>query len=62
MNPLEQFILDEQLDPVKAMNTLQNCGVISDNCVCPADVADSDCAAAVKFITGLKRLKITQPQ
>ena len=44
MNSLEQYIEYEKLDPVKAMNALQDHGIISDNCVDPKDVWDSGVA------------------
>lgn len=47
MNPLEQYIADNALDPKAAMNFLQDAGIISDLCVTPADVANADCANAV---------------
>ena len=61
MSTLAQFILDQRIDPVKAMNTLQNFAVISDNCVGPEDVAEADCPRAIQFITGLSRLKLPEP-
>lgn len=47
MNQLEKYVRKNLLDPVKAMNSLMDSGLISDNCVWPADVADVDCARAV---------------
>ena len=47
MNPLEQYIADNALDPKAAMNFLQDAGIISDLCVTPADVANADCANAI---------------
>ena len=44
MNSLEQYIEYEKLNPVKAMNALQNHGIISDNCIDPKDVWDSGVA------------------
>lgn len=41
MNCLEQYIEYTGIDPIKAMNALQENGVISDNCVDPKDVSDS---------------------
>jgi len=58
MTTLAQFILDQRIDPVKAMNTLQNFGIVSDNCIGPEDVAEADCPRAIKFINGLTRLKL----
>lgn len=39
MNPLEQYLLRNSLDPIQAMNSLQAAGLISDNAVWAADVA-----------------------
>ena len=44
MNSLEQYIEYEKLDPVKAMNALQDHGIISDNCIEPSDVIDAGVA------------------
>ena len=47
-NQLENFIENNRLDPVAAMNELQEAGIISDNCICAADVAN--CKEAVKWL------------
>ena len=44
MNSLEQYIDYNKIDPVKAMNALQDHGIISDNCIEPRDVIDSGVA------------------
>lgn len=41
MNTLEHYIEYKQLNPVKVMNSLQNNGIISDECIFPDDVRDS---------------------
>lgn len=41
MNSLCQYIELAEIDPVKAMNALQDNGVVSDNCIDPQDVGDS---------------------
>lgn len=50
MNLLEKYIRKNLLDPIKAMNALQESCIISDNCVWPADVADADCLAAIAWL------------
>lgn len=47
---LQQFITAHGWDPTKAMNLLQEHGVVSDNCVTVADVAVKDHAAAIQFL------------
>ena len=47
-NQLEIFLENNQMDATSAMNALQGAGVISDNCVTAADVAN--CKAAIKFL------------
>ena len=44
MNSLEQYLEYKKLDPVKAMNALQDHGIISDNCIEPKDVFDAGVA------------------
>lgn len=39
------------LEISKAMNLLQDFGVISDNCINATDIAQADIPAAVKFIS-----------
>jgi len=46
MNTLEHYIRVENLCWIKTMNTLQNYGVISDECVEPRDVRDAGKAVA----------------
>ena len=52
MNALETFISDPSnfWTRDEAMNALQNSGVISDNCVTPADVAEADCQKAIEHL------------
>jgi hypothetical protein len=51
VNLLEQFINDSgDWDAIPAMNLLQDQGVISDNCISLADVADADAPAAIAFL------------
>lgn len=44
MNSLEQYLEYKKIDPVKAMNALQDHGIISDNCIEPSDVIDAGVA------------------
>jgi len=44
MNSLEQYLDYHKIDPVKAMNALQDHGIISDNCIDTSDVRDSGIA------------------
>jgi hypothetical protein len=46
MNALEQHIQVKRLDPTETINRLQDSGVISDNCVTPADVGNARDAVA----------------
>lgn len=50
MNDLEKYLLSKRISPVEAMNRLQDFGIVSDNAVWPADVADVDCERAIKFL------------
>ena len=54
MNNLEKAIAGFRLDPVDAMNRLQDAGVVSDNSVHACDVAPSDCGRAVDFLMNEK--------
>lgn len=45
-NSLQDYLAATGLDEVKAMNELQNNGIISDNCITAADVGDSGKAVA----------------
>lgn len=49
-NQLENFVANNQLDPVATMNRLQGAGVVSDLCVAVGEVAPADCAAAVAWL------------
>lgn len=50
MNLLEKYLRKNLFDPTRAMNALMASGLISDNCVWPADVADVDCARAIDWL------------
>ena len=50
MNKLQIFIKKNGLDEIKTLNLLQNNGIISDNCVTAADVADMNFPAVEKFL------------
>jgi len=50
MNLIEQWIEFNEEDPVKVMNTLQENGIVSDNCVTAGDVFSGDAEAAVEFL------------
>ena len=44
MNSLEQYLEYKKINPVKAMNALQDHGIISDNCIEAKDVIDAGVA------------------
>lgn len=46
MNSLQQYIHYNGIDEVKAMNALQDHGIVSDNCVHASEVKDSGKAVA----------------
>lgn len=50
MNLLEKYLRKNLFDPTRVMNALMDAGLISDNAVWPADVADVDCARAVEWL------------
>ena len=50
MNSLEIYIREQQLDPRATMDRLQGSGVVSDNCVAPADVFGVDNFRAIVFL------------
>lgn len=53
MNVLEAYISDRlfsKLEMIEAMDLLQDQGIISDNCIWPADVDPDDAARAVKLL------------
>lgn len=50
MSLLHQFMLSTNLNECEAMNALQECGIISDNCVTAADVPDADFKRAREFL------------
>lgn len=52
MNILEQWIEFNEEDPIRIMNVLQSCGIVSDNAVTPGELSDSDAEAAVGFLEG----------
>jgi hypothetical protein len=51
MNALLTFIRAHRLKPSEVMDRLQDCGVVSDNCVTVADVAEGDQTKAVDWLT-----------
>jgi hypothetical protein len=53
MNSLEKFVSQSELDPIQAMNDLQDAGIISDNCVSAQDVSNADCLRAIEFLDPL---------
>ena len=50
MNELEKFLTINGLDAVDAMNRMQNLGLVSDNCIVPADVAVADIPKAIQAL------------
>jgi len=50
MNALTTFISSIGLDPIKAMNELQDAGIVSDNCVTTEDVGRPDVFRAMKWL------------
>ena len=46
MNTLKDYITSRKLDETKILNTLQDHGIISDNCVTSDEVMDSGKAVA----------------
>ena len=50
-NKLQIFIEKNGLDEIKTLNLLQNNGIISDNCVTAADVADVNFPAVEEFLS-----------
>lgn len=57
MNSLEIYIREQNLDPGEVMDTLQDHGLISDNCVTPADVFGADNFRAIVFLYQHKKPK-----
>lgn len=53
-NALECYLFATGRSEREAMNALQLHGVISDNCVTAADVADSDCDRAIAFLSSTR--------
>jgi hypothetical protein len=51
MTTLLNFIRAHRLKPSEVMDRLQANGVVSDNCVTVADVAEADHARAVEWLT-----------
>lgn len=60
MNTLETYIKAHAIDEVLAMNLLQEHGKVSDNAILAADVAETDCPAAIAFLT-TKQVSFTAP-
>lgn len=52
-NTLEQFVAEIGMDPIEAANLLTEAGIISDNAVTLADVAEADHAKAIKYLDSL---------
>lgn len=50
MNALQNYLGENNVDETKAMNILQEHGIISDNCVTAADVPDCDAEDAIDFL------------
>lgn len=50
MNSLQKHLKGE--NEISAMNRLTEAGIISDNCVLAADVAEVDCERAIWFLRG----------
>lgn len=48
MNSLEQYLEFTGIPMIEAMNALQECGIISDNCILPRDVYNT--GAAVRWL------------
>lgn len=46
MNTLKDYITSRKLDETKILNTLQDHGIVSDNCVTSEEVGDSGKAVA----------------
>jgi hypothetical protein len=51
MNTLQHYLHAQNYDEVEAMNTLQDHGIVSDNCVTAAEVHDT--GKAVAFLNTL---------
>jgi len=51
MTTLLNFIRAHRLKPSEVMNRLQDAGIVSDNCVTVADVAEVDQTKAVEWLT-----------
>lgn len=49
-NELQKFLRLTGTDEVQAMNFLQACGAISDNCVTAGDVSEPDVERALDFL------------
>lgn len=56
MNSLQLYITQNALDPIVAMNDLQNHNVISDNCIDASEVASADCFRACMFLETMKEV------
>jgi hypothetical protein len=50
MNALEAFLKTRGLEETKAMNALQDNGIISDECIFASHVHDSDCQRAIEWL------------
>jgi hypothetical protein len=54
-NVLETLLMTRNIDPHRAMNLLQEHGIVSDECIHASDVATSDCWRAVEWIRALPK-------
>lgn len=54
MTPLRTQLLRLGWTDVKALNTLTEWGVISDNCVTLSDICESDALKAADWLKGIK--------
>lgn len=50
MNALEQYLKDHRINPVVALDALQDHGIVSDLAITAADVASEDCVRAIQFL------------
>jgi hypothetical protein len=51
LNTLQHYLHAQSYDEIDAMNTLQDHGIVSDNCVTAAEVGDT--GKAVSFLNNL---------
>lgn len=53
MTTLTQYCQQQAIDCIWAMNELQDQGLVSDCCVTTEDVAEADCAAAIRYLAAV---------